>query len=311
MTQAIEKIGVFLLAFGAPRSLKPPDLSDFLAKVTHREPSEEMVENLSRRYKCIGGRSPLVNITNSQARALENELAPTPANGGVFIGLRFGEPSVSDAAKEATEKGIEKAVAITHAPQYSQMVIEAYRKSLTDALRENGAEIKVDFVESYGHDPLFIESISAKIKEIFPSEPSKITEIPIIFTAHSLPADSAGANKYVGEVKNTAAQIAQTIGNSSFEVAFQSPGASGGKWLGPSVGEVIERFSNSGINEIIIVPVGFVAENLETLYDLDLQAAELARKSGINAYRAPALDDSPYLISCWKDAILKKLEECD
>lgn len=309
MIQLPENIGVFLLGFGAARSPDKADLKEFLRKVTRREPSDEMVENLARRYKSIGGRSPLARIATSQARALENELASTPANGGVFVGMRFGEPSTLNAVREAAEKGIERAVAITHAPQYSRMTLGAYRKSLAEALEKNGAEMEVCFVESYGNHPGFIDGISAKLKETLAAGPSKQAEIPIIFTAHSLPAGSAEAGRYVEEANDTAAAIAQAAGNRNFAVAFQSPGSSGGEWLGPSVGEVIEKFSAPGVDEIVIAPVGFVAENLETLYDLDLEARDFARKSGIKTLRVPTLNDSPYLIKCWKDLILRKLEE--
>jgi len=311
MTQPAENVGVFLLGFGAPRSPAKPDLRDFLQKATRREPSEEMVASLSTRYKSIGGRSPLPDITARQARALQDALAPTRANGGVFFGMRFGEPSMHTTVQQAKTGGIGKAVAITQAPHHSETVLGAYRKSLAGALEENGADIEVCFVESYGHHPDFIDGVCVKLKEVFAAEPSKTAEIPIIFTAHSLPARSAGAERYVREVKNTAAGIARAAGNDNFTVAFQSRGAPGGSWLGPSVEEVMEKFSASGVRETIIAPVGFVAENLETLYDLDLKVSDFARKRGIRTYRVPTLDDSPHLVSCWKELVLKKLEECD
>ncbi len=301
-----EKIGVFIFAFGAPRSLDRAELADFLEKITGRKPAEEAVSGLLRRYETIGGLSPLVETGRAQATALEAKLAAENISSKVYFGVRYGKPSIRDAIMMAIEEGVTGAVALTHAPQFVGEIAQAYRKAATDVLEQVGA-LEITFTDSYGAHPDFIDAVCARLFELFDSDAgSSPQKSPIIFTAHSLPADSTGVSKYVDELEESARMVVEKLQLGEHYLAFQSRGRGRAEWLEPSLEQVLERLAGLGHKEISVCPLGFVAENLETLYDLDIAAARHARSLGLDFHRSKTPGDSDHLIKAWADIVMSK-----
>jgi len=303
------KFGVFLLGFGAPRSLDRADLADFLEKVTGSRPMEESVSGLARRYEAIGGLSPLIEISRDQATALEEELVANGISSRVYLGMRFGEPSIQSVVKTATQDGITKAMSLTQSPLIASTVAEVYKKAIFYATVRTGAAIELIFVDSYASHSGFIKAVCNRLQNLFDSLPDlSPPETPIVFTAHSLPGEPATLADYTDQFNESSSMIAKELRADTHMEAFQSRGRDDGKWLGPSVEEVLDRLSKEGCKAVVTYPLGFVSENLETLYDLDIRAAQHARSLGIAFHRAGALNSSPLLIQAWVKIILRGLE---
>lgn len=300
--------GVFLFGFGAPRSLDREDLADFLRCVTGRDPSEVAISSLAERYREIGGSSPLVEISRRQAVALERELSLVDIPLKVYFGMRCGEPSLQNAVDAAKADGVTDAVVLTHAPQFSVMVSEAYKNGVDGAVTRADASIKIHFVDSYGTHPGFIEAMCEQLKTCLSTNGLSPQSIPVIFSAHSLPDITGKVERYIEELRKGAAAISKSVGIGNYCVAFQSPGRGGGNWLGPSVEEAVQQIAGEVNKSAVVCPLGFVPENLETLYDLDIAAARFAKSLGVNFYRVKALNDSPHLIRAWAEIVREKIE---
>lgn len=284
-------IAVLMMAHGTPDSLD--QMKDYLTRVRGgRPPSPELVEEMTYNYQAIGGRSPLTELTRAQARALESELGP-PFR--VFVGMRNWHPLIEDVVKELVTAGATECIGIPMAPQYSVLSVEKY---LTEARRYVPEELPLTLVQSWYDHPGLLEAFAEKVRGALAGP----TVDEVIFTAHSLPErvkDAAGPSSppYPVQFQKTAEGVARRVGLETWRTAYQSAGRTPEPWLGPSVEEVLVEIAEAGGRRVLVVPVGFVCDHTEILFDIDQQAKAAARKLGMELGRSESLNTSPRFIT--------------
>lgn len=286
-----EKLAVLLIAHGSPeRAEKVPA---FMRNVTGGRPiPAEAMHEVQRRYSLIG-RSPLREITEKQAHALQQRIEMP-----VYVGMRNWSPYISDVVPQMIADGITRAVAICMAPQNSQTSVGLYRRVM---FAEAADKIKIDFIESWHDQPLliaaFAEQLAVQWREVCERAQRKV---PVIFTAHSVPQHTIDeGDPYREQAKATGALVAARIPELAPELwrfAFQSQSMSGGRWIGPTVEETILQFKAEGHRHVLVQPVGFVCDHVEVLYDIDIAFKQFAREQGMELARTESLNDSPLFI---------------
>jgi ferrochelatase len=285
--------GVLRLAHGTPDSLD--EMACYLTMVRDgREPSAELVAELQRNYAAIGGRSPLTDITRAQAAALQRVLG---LDTRVFVGMRNWRPLIADALREAQEAGVTSLVALPLAPQYSELSVGKYKAAVERACPDG---IDVRFVESWHDHPGLIEAFAQSVAAALAAgQPDAV-----FFTAHSLPVRVVEAgDPYVAHVQATAQAIATRVRLLGFEVAYQSAGRTPEPWLGPSLEEALRAASLRGCARVLVVPVSFVCDHTEILFDVDVQAQAVARDLGLTLVRSESLNTSPLFIEALADIV--------
>ena len=270
--------GVICMAYGSPATE-----ADIEAYYTHirggRKPSPEALEELTERYRAIDS-SPLMAITRSQADALGAALRlPT------FVGMKHAPPFIADGAAEAQRAGIKRLVALPLAPHYAEMSIGGYRRALAAAW-----DGELVFIPGFHDHPAFVDAIRAVLTEaLAESMPDQL-----FFTAHSLPARIvAEGDGYQDRLLESCRLVEAGMKLPRWEFAFQSASTTGEPWLGPDLLEAVER---SGARNVLVCPIGFVADHLEVLYDLDVEAQAFARSKGISIRRTASLNTRPDFI---------------
>lgn len=273
----IDATGVLLMTYGAPRSAA--DLPAYLARVRGgKEPSAELVAEMTRRYELIGG-SPLVRITRDQAAALEAALG-RPWR--VAAGMRYSEPTIAQAVQALAADGAKRIRGIVMSPQRSQMLMAGYDQALTEAARACGVAASV--AGSWHREPAFLEAMAGSVREAL----ARLEGPAILMTAHSLPRRVFEAEpEYVAQLRETAELIAERAGLASdgWQWAYQSAGHTAEQWLRPDLKELFPALAAAGARDVLVVPVQFLADHLEVLYDLDIGAAEEARSAGLRYHR--------------------------
>src|SRR5450755_1930786 len=290
--------GILLVAHGTVSDLA--DLPAFVARIRHgRPPPPGLVDELRRRYEAIGG-SPLLRVTEQQARALE---AKTGLQ--VLLGMRLWEPSVESALREAARRALKRLVLVPLAPFSVAVYGAAAQRSLEAVRAELGAGTpELVVCEAWGCEPAFVEAqrsaLAACLKSAAPSR-------ALVLTAHSLPRAAIRAgDRYQAEVEASAAAIADRLGRPC-ELGYQSQGADGGEWLGPDLRQTFERLAQRGVKQLTLSPFGFLADHVETLYDLDIEARTWATGLGLSFERVPALNVAPGLIEALANVALHAL----
>jgi len=292
--------GVLLLAHGGPDSLD--DIEPFLSNIRGGRPTPpKLVEAVRERYKLIGGKSPLLEISRSQAQALERHLNSSGRCYRVYIGMRNWRPFIRDTMEEIQRDRIGHLFAFCLAPQNSIKSVGSYFQHVRDAEQKIGWEIPTGFIESWHTEPLLIEAFAEKLEESMATYPDSSADPPqVLFTAHSLPERIlAEGDPYDREVHETAAAVAARCGISDWRFAYQSQGANsqtGETWLGPTVESVLEELARSGCRRVLLAPIGFVADHVEILYDIDILFQQFAAQRGILLQRTSSLNDSPTFI---------------
>jgi len=292
------RTGILLVAHGTVASVA--ELPAFVARIRHgRPPPAGLIAELTHRYEAIGG-SPLLSVTEEQARALEARTGLP-----VLLGMRLWEPSVEAAFREAARQRIARLVLVPLAPFSVEVYGAAARRAL-ESVRPELADATPELVicAPWGTEPAFVEAQCAALQA-----PLRIDsrDSAVMLTAHSLPRAAIRAgDRYQAEVEASARAIAERLGRPC-ELAYQSQGADGGEWLGPDLRQTFERLAHSGVRQITLSPFGFLADHVETLYDLDIEARAWATALGLGFERVPALNTAPGLIDALSSVALRAL----
>jgi ferrochelatase len=294
-------IAVLMMAHGTPERLD--QMETYLTRIRGgRRPSHELVEEMSHNYAAIGGRSPLTELTLAQGRALEELLGP-PFQ--VFVGMRNWHPFIADVVPKAMELGAERIVALPMAPQYSELGVGKY----LDAIRKTVPQgVPLVSVRSWYDHPGFLDALSEKVRE---AERRRGPFDGVVFTAHSLPerVKDLGDVPYPAQVRETAAGVAQRVGLKDWSVAYQSAGRTPEPWLGPELESVLTDRARKGWDRVLVVPVGFVCDHTEILYDIDIEAKKMARDVGVELVRSESLNTSPTFIRALADIVHSQIEK--
>ncbi len=266
------------MAYGSPERIE--DIRPYLEDIREGRPvSDEAVEELTARYRGIGGRSPLDEITERQRAALERELGIP-----VHVGMKHWRPRIAEAVEAARAGGAEVLVGVVLAPHYSALSIAGYRERLEAAA--GGMELR--FVESWHDHGPYLDVLADRVRG---------ADAHVVFTAHSLPERIlAMGDPYRDQLLETSRLIAERAGIDRWSFAFQSASATGEAWLGPDILEELDALFARGVRKVLVAPIGFVSDHLEILWDLDIEARERAAELGLELDRIESLNDDPAFI---------------
>ncbi len=316
-----DKTAVLLLQMGGPDSLDavepfllnlfsdrdiirlgPAFLQPFIARriARKRAPMAEL------QYERIGGKSPIRELTEAQARALEARLG----NGfRCFTAMRYWRPSTIEALAAVKRENTSRIIALPLYPHFSRATTGSSINEMKRVLGESGVSFEFSHIDCFYNDHLYIGALAEKIEEALAMFPDR-RAARILFSAHSLPQSFVDAgDPYLSQVKETVKLVMESFRDMEFGLAFQSRSGPV-KWLEPDTREAIRELASKGCRNLLVVPVSFVSDHIETLYEIDVQYAELARSLGIvNFHRAPSLNTSPTFIECLADLVRKKAAE--
>jgi ferrochelatase len=288
MPSRVPDYAVLLMAHGTPESVD--QMAEYLRLVRGgREPSRELIEEMTHNWQAIGGRSPLTDITVAQGRALEAQLAADGVDVPVVVGMRNWRPFIADAVRDIERTGARRIIGIPLAPQFSTLSVQKYIEGATAVLP---AGVEFSCVRSFHDHPLLVDAFAEKV---FAARPQPGEDI--VFTAHSLPQRvAASGDPYPREVAATAKAVAGRAGVGTYHIAYQSAGRTPEPWLGPDLTELVKARAAAGTRNILVVPIGFVCDHTEILFDIDVQAAAAARDAGVGLRRTESLNTSPTFI---------------
>jgi protoporphyrin/coproporphyrin ferrochelatase len=293
------QLGVVLATFGS--AVTADDVPVYLKSVRGgREVPEDLIEEFRRRYDLIG-RSPLIDITQAQCAALQ-ALLDADHNGHdiqVVAGMLHSEPSLTGALDALAAAGIRRIIVVALAPQYSPIILAGYERTVA-AWRTQHPGVDVHIAGAWHLIPEWIDALSERVRDALASlEPEGRDRIPIIFTAHSLPRPVVERDAgYITQLRDTATAVATrlALGDDRWTFAYQSAGHTPEEWLTPDVKDLFPDFRDRGITEILVVPLQFLADHLEILYDIDIAAGEEATEAGITMHRIALPNTQPAFI---------------
>jgi ferrochelatase len=299
------KTAVLLLAHGSPEN--PDQTPEFLKYVTGGRPlPPAVVEEIRHRYSLIGF-SPLACWTLLQADQLSQKLGLP-----VFAGMRNWKPFIKDSVQAISDGGYERVIAVCLAPQNSRTSVGLYRSAVS---ADGNLPFAMDFVEEWHDEPLLIKAFAEKLRLGWErASQENGGKLPIIFTAHSVPARTiSDGDPYERQAKETAELVAKEAGLASAEwrFAFQSQGMSGGTWIGPTVEETIRNLKTEGHRGVFIHPVGFVCDHVEVLYDIDIAFKEFAQHEGMRLWRPESLNGSATLTAALAAVVSKRMNKME
>ena len=291
------RAGVLLMTYGSPDSLEREDVRAYLARVRHgREPDSELVDEFTRRYGVIGG-SPLIPITARQAAALSAELGWP-----VEVGMRFSEPSVETGLRRLAAAGVTDVAGIILSPQHSPLLMGGYEVAVEAARAAIGSASMAVAVAGAWHDePAFVGALAERLRAALAEGATEERDrTHVLMTAHSLPRRVAEQEPdYLGQLERTATAVAAAaeLSPDDWTFCWQSAGHEPGEWMKPDFADLMPRIAADGGRRVIVVPVQFLADHLETLYDVDVGAREQAEAHGLEFRRVASLNEDRDLIA--------------
>lgn len=295
---------VLLMAYGTPRH--PDEIEAYYTDIRRgRPPTPEALADLVARYDAIGGISPLARLTEAQRDALQSALDErAPDTYRVDLGLKHADPKIEEATEALLADGVERIIGLVLAPHYSSYSIGQYLGRARAVAEPAG--VPVGGVESWATEPAFIEFISADLERRLASVPAGSR---VLFTAHSLPQRIIdGGDPYPDELRATAVAIADRLGleeGRDWSIAWQSAGRTPEPWIGPDILEVIDSLAAEGsVPGVVVSAVGFVADHLEVLYDLDIEAADRAASHGLAFARTACVNDDATVMGALADRVI-------
>jgi ferrochelatase len=291
----MQKTGVLLMAHGTPSSLD--EMPEYLTLVRGgRPPSDDLVAEMRHNYAAIGGRSPLAAITEAQAAALRARLGPAMP---VATGMRNWSPFIKDAMAGLATAGVTRVIGIPMAPQFSSLSVQKYIDAATGALPDG---VAFEAVQSYHAHPLLLEAFAERVRAAQPQAGELV-----VFTAHSLPKRVIEAgDRYADEVTATARGVAERAGVAQYAQAYQSAGRTPEPWIGPDLGQLIDEQSAT-LRRFLVAPIGFVCDHTEILFDIDVQAAQIAREFSTSLRRTESLNTSTLFIDLLEELVRSRL----
>ena len=314
-------VGVLVMAYGTADG--PGDIERYYTDIRGgRPPTPEHLEELRGRYAAIGNRFPLMEITRQQAEGIERELN---ADGGsqafrTYLGMKHSPPFIAETVERMRADGIEHAVGIAMAPHWSGMSVETYFERVREAAGEGGPAF--GFVRSYHDDPGFVSFLAGRVAHSFGTlMPAEREGAAVIFSAHSLPVRTLpdfsmhcksctaceDACRYRDGLQETADLVAGELGLAHHTIAWQSAGRTADPWWGPPIEDVIVELAEAGHRAVVVCSAGFVADHLEILYDLDIEARQIAQDAGMTFARTQMPNADPAYVKVLAEVVRRHL----
>lgn len=313
MTQhSTPPIGVLVMAYGGPNSLD--EIPGYLADIREGRPTTPAVlEEITHNYRQIGGKSPLFEFSKRQMECVAEGLAEMyPGRFRFYLGMRHWSPWIEEVVGQMIDDGIQRAVSIVLAPHYSKLSIAKYHAKIADGLEMYRGDIDFAHITDYHTADGLIQALANRVQmglERWPE--SEREKVHLILSAHSLPVRIIKmGDPYDDQLRETARLVAARAGmaDERWSWSYQSAGRSPEPWLGPQIQEYIPALAAQGIRDIISIPVGFVSDHVEILYDIDIQAQAVAKELGVRLERPPALNDDPLFIATLVEEIKRAAE---
>ena len=306
MTQKQDSFDVVLMiAFGGPE--RPEDIRPFLARVTQGRVPAERLETVARHYELFGGKSPVNEVTFRQAEALKTMLKDQGMPLAVYVGMRNWHPLLVDTVQQMSRDGVTRAVGVILSVYQSTSSWDQYQSDVANAIAEAGVDLSVRYTAPLFDQPGFIKTVTTRVKECLEEIPPREREAAhILFTAHSLPHSDPQVEVYANQVDHSATSVAKGLAHENWQVAYQSrSGRPHEPWLEPDVKDVLRDLGARGVKHVVAVPIGFVCDNIEVLYDLDIDAMDTARQAGITLLRAKTVNDDQGFIGALAALVTK------
>lgn len=303
------KQAVILLAYGGPESLD--DIPAYLLDIRGGRPTpQELIDDIRDRYRQIGGRSPLLDITCNVAHKLELEIGLP-----VYVGMRHWSPYIADVVGQMAADGVEHVIGICMAPHYSSLSIGKYQEKLLESVSQfntlTNQDITVSFVESWHTQAAYLHGIASNVRQTLAHWPAgERAEVKVIFTAHSLPSFILEkGDPYDSQLRQTAALLAEMLDLPAdhWTFSYQSAAQTGMPWLGPQIEELVPELAASGERDLLIAPIGFISDHVEILYDIDIGVRAIARAHGVRMERTPMLNASQPLVDALSALVQSQL----
>ena len=296
---------VLLIAFGGPE--RPQDIRPFLQSVTAGRPVPPgRLEEVAHHYEVIGGRSPLNALTRRQAESLQAALAAEGRPLTVWIGMRNWHPFLHETLALMKDRGHHRALGVILSSLQTEASWSRYVDDVAAAREKVGPDApEVAYAPAWGEHPRYIEAVADRARAALAGvEPARRAGARLVFTAHSVPVSMAVGSPYAAELERAAELVAGRLGSGRWSVAYQSrSGSPREAWLEPDVGDVIRALAAEGARDVLVVPIGFVCDHVEVLYDLDVAAREVAGACGVGFHRAAAANDHPAFIAMLADLV--------
>jgi ferrochelatase len=297
-------IGVLVMAYGGPNSLE--EIPGYLADIRSGRPTTpEVLEEITHNYRAIGGKSPLLAISRAQVAGVAARL--DPARFRCYLGMRHWSPWIEEVVEQMVDDGITHAVSLVLAPHFSKLSVARYQAKIADGLEMAHGAITFAHIASYHDAPKYIEALAIRVQVGLAEWPAEERDrVHVVFSAHSLPSRIlAMGDPYDQQLRATARLVAARadLPADRWSWSYQSAGRSAEPWLGPQLDEHLADLAQQGIRAVISIPVGFVADHVEILYDIDIKAQETARGLGVRLVRPPALNGDPLFLDTLADLI--------
>ena len=315
-------IGVLVMAYGTADG--PDDIERYYTDIRGgRAPSPEHLQELRDRYAAIGNVFPLLETTRAQAAGLVERLSEGGSAFRTYLGMKHSPPFIPEAVARMAADGVARGVGIVMAPHWSGMSVETYIDRTLRAIDEQGIHLEMTFVRSFHDHPRFIEFLSERLRTTLDGlDEDARTNATVLFTAHSLPVRTAedgtlrckycecdDSCRYRDGLQETGDLVATAVGVDDHRIAWQSVGRTADPWWGPGIDEVIPELAATGRSACVVCCAGFVADHLETLYDLDIEAAGEARAAGIAFARTAMPNADPMFLDVLADVVREHLAE--
>jgi len=299
------KTAVLLMAYGTPNRID--EVEQYYINVRGgRMPTPEQVENLSARYRAVGGHTPLTTLTKSVTDQLQAQLdAEFPDQYQVYFGMKYWHPLIPDVVKQIHADGISKVIGLALAPHYSKISIGGYQKQVDRANEEFNTNIELTMINSWQEQPKFRNLIANRISEALAQFPADVRDqVTVLFSAHSLPQRVlAWGDPYPDELLGSAKGIAEMLELPDWRFTYQSQGETGEPWLWPDVLDTLAELAAEGKKYVLQVPFGFVCDHLEILYDIDIEGKHKANELGLQLERIRLLNDDPAFVDLLKTVV--------
>lgn len=314
MRQPEQPIGVLLMAYGTPET--PEQVEDYFAHIRGgRKPSPEAVEYLRARYMRVGGKTPLLEITNEVAARLQETLR-TRGNFNVYAGMKHWHPFIGEVMERMAVDGVKRVVAFALAPHCSRISLGGYRKAVDEAQERLGYPFDIPFIKCWHHNEQFRDMMAGLVREGLEQFPGDVRDnVTVVFSAHSLPERiREWDDPYERQLLESSAAVAERAGLQDWRFAFQSAGSTGEPWLGPDILDYLDQLHSEGVQNALQVPIGFVSDHLEILFDIDVEAKEKASQLGMTLHRTQLPNVRPEFIEVLASVVEANLESpvaCD
>ncbi len=294
------------MAYGGPNSLA--EIPGYLADIRSGRPTTpEVLEEITHNYAQIGGKSPLMEITLRQIEAVKALL--DPAKYRIYVGMRHWAPWIEEVIGQMIGDGITRAVSMVLAPHFSSMSIAKYQGKIADGLEMVRGHIDFAHVANYHDAPDYIQALANRVQDGIERWPvAQQADVHVIFSAHSLPVRILKmGDPYQDQLWETARLVAEKAGlpQERWSWSYQSAGRSPEPWLGPQIEDHVVALAEKGIQKMVSIPIGFVADHVEILFDIDIKAQGVAKQLGVRLERPPALNTDPLFIRTLVEQIEK------